>query len=50
MTKQMWLEKRAYESGTDFTAENTVQMSLDDAQQDEASLFDDVVIDNQSDD
>lgn len=50
MTKQMWLEKRAYESGTDFTAENTVQMSLDDAQQDEASLFDDVVIDNQIDD
>lgn len=31
MTKQMWLEKRAYESNRDFTAENSEQISMDEA-------------------
>lgn len=30
MNKQMWLEKRAYDEGDNFTAENTVQMQFDD--------------------
>lgn len=31
MNKQMWLEKRAYDEGDNFTAENTVQMQFDDS-------------------
>ena len=31
MNKQMWLEKRAYDEGDNFTAENTVQMQIEDA-------------------
>lgn len=30
MNKQMWLEKRAYDEGDNFTAENTVQMQIED--------------------
>ncbi len=30
MNKQMWLEKRAYDDGDNFTAENTVQMQIED--------------------
>lgn len=30
MNKQMWLEKRAYDEGDNFTTENTVQMQFDD--------------------
>lgn len=30
MNKQMWLEKRAYDEGDNFTAENTMQMQFDD--------------------
>lgn len=30
MTKQMWLEKRAYDSGKDFTADNTEQITMED--------------------
>ena len=30
MNKQMWLEKRAYDEGDNFTAENTVQIQFDD--------------------
>lgn len=30
MNKQMWLEKRAYDEGDNFTAENIVQMQFDD--------------------
>ncbi|MCH5317186.1 MAG: DNA translocase FtsK [Eubacterium sp.] len=45
MTKQMWLEKRAYDSNTDFTTDNTVQMTFnDDFSDDDAE-----VIDNQGD-
>lgn len=29
MNKQMWLEKRAYDDGDNFTAENTVQMQIE---------------------
>lgn len=49
MNKQMWLEKRAYDSGKQFTAENTVQMSIDDTiERDNAvSDFGDDIIDNQ---
>lgn len=46
MTKQMWLEKRAYESGKDFTAENTEQISIDEAII--KNEVDDGIIDNQS--
>lgn len=31
MTKQMWLEKRAYDGSDDFTAENAEQITMDDA-------------------
>ena len=45
MNKQMWLEKRAYESGKDFTADNTEQITMD-----EAVFSNEVeVIDNQGD-
>lgn len=49
MNKQMWLEKRAYDSGKQFTADNTVQMSIDDTmERDNAvSNFGDDIIDNQ---
>jgi len=47
MTKQMWLEKRAYESGRDFTAENLEQISMDEAVfKNEVA---DGIIDNQDD-
>lgn len=46
MTKQMWLEKRAYESGKDFTADNTEQISIDEAII--KNEVDDGIIDNQS--
>ena len=45
MTKQMWLEKRAYESNADFTQDNTVQMSFGEIPED----IDGEVIDNQGD-
>ena len=45
MTKQMWLEKRAYDSGKEFTADNTEQMSMDDTMDN----TNDAVIDNQGD-
>lgn len=32
MTKQMWLEKRAYENGREFTAENSEQMDFNDVE------------------
>ncbi len=50
MNKQMWLEKRAYDSGRQFTAENTVQISIDDTlnSQDSGSDFGDDIIDNQN--
>ena len=45
MTKQMWLEKRAYESGAEYTAENMEQISM------EESMLDNEpdIIDNQGD-
>ena len=45
MTKQMWLEKRAYDSGKDFTADNSEQISMEDTMVD----TNDEVIDNQGD-
>ncbi|MDE6722597.1 MAG: DNA translocase FtsK, partial [Eubacterium sp.] len=45
MTKQMWLEKRAYDSGNDFTADNSEQISMEDTMAD----TNDGVIDNQGD-
>jgi len=48
MTKQMWLEKRAYESGRDFTADNSEQISMDEAViKNEADNYNDGIIDNQ---
>ena len=49
MNKQMWLEKRAYDSGKQFTAENTVQMSIDDTMERDNTVsdFGDDIIDNQ---
>lgn len=49
MNKQMWLEKRAYDSGKQFTAENTVQMSIDDTMERDNAVsdFGDDIIDNQ---
>lgn len=44
MTKQMWLEKRAYDSGKDFTADNTEQMTMEDTMDNGND-----VIDNQGD-
>lgn len=53
MNKQMWLEKRAYDSGQEFTADNTEQISIDDTLPNAASdvLGDDFggIIDNQAD-
>lgn len=51
MNKQMWLEKRAYDSGKQFTAENTVQMSIDDTMERDNAVsdFGDDIIDNQGD-
>lgn len=43
MTKQMWLEKRAYDSGKEFTADNTEQITMEDTLVD---TYEDV-IDNQ---
>lgn len=43
MTKQMWLEKRAYDSGKEFTVENTEQITMEDTL--DASADD--IIDNQ---
>ena len=45
MTKQMWLEKRAYESGAEYTADNMEQISM------EESMLDNKpdIIDNQGD-
>lgn len=48
MTKQMWLEKRAYESGRDFTADNSEQISMDEAII-KNEFDDDGIIDNQGD-
>ncbi len=45
MTKSMWLEKRAYDSGKDFTQENSEQISLNEMLGDSS----DAVIDNQGD-
>ncbi len=56
MNMQMWLEKRAYDSGRQFTAENTEQMSFGESMDqavddhyDSASDFGDDIIDNQGD-
>ena len=51
MNKQMWFEKRAYDSGKQFTAENTVQMSIDDTMERDNAVsdFGDDIIDNQGD-
>lgn len=56
MNQQMWLEKRAYDSGRQFTAENTEQMSFDDQERSEndfadqsAADFGEDIIDNQTD-
>lgn len=56
MSQQMWLEKRAYDSGRQFTAENTEQMSFDDQDRSEndfadqsAADFGEDIIDNQTD-
>lgn len=45
MTKQMWLEKRAYDSNADFTSDNSVQMSFNEIPADD----DGDIIDNQGD-
>lgn len=50
MNMQMWLEKRAYDGNTPFTAENTEQMSFSDTADDDAddqTDFGDDIIDNQ---
>lgn len=50
MNMQMWLEKRAYDGNTLFTAENTEQMSFSDTADDDAddqTDFGDDIIDNQ---
>lgn len=50
MNMQMWLEKRAYDGNTPFTAENTEQMSFSDTADDYAddqTDFGDDIIDNQ---
>lgn len=54
MNMQMWLEKRAYDSGNQFTAQNTEQMSfgdtdLNDNTSEVSSDFGEDIIDNQSD-
>ena len=52
MNMQMWLEKRAYDSGNQFTAQNTEQMSfgdtdLNDNTSEVSSDFGEDIIDNQ---
>lgn len=48
MTKQMWLEKRAYESGKEYTSDNLEQISMDEALiKNEADGYNDGIIDNQ---
>lgn len=48
MTKQMWLEKRAYESGREFTAENSEQISMEEALiKNEVDEYNGNIIDNQ---
>ena len=54
MNMQMWLEKRAYDSGNQFTAQNTEQMSfgdtdLNDNSSEVSSDFGEDIIDNQGD-
>lgn len=54
MNMQMWLEKRAYDSGNQFTAQNTEQMSFDDTDLNDntsevSSDFGEDIIDNQGD-
>lgn len=54
MNMQMWLEKRAYDSGNQFTAQNTEQMSfgdtdLNDSISEVSSDFGEDIIDNQGD-
>ena len=40
MTKQMWLEKRAYDSNSGFTAENTEQMTFSEIPNDDGEVID----------
>lgn len=54
MNMHMWLEKRAYDSGNQFTAQNTEQMSfgdtdLNDNTSEVSSNFGEDIIDNQGD-
>lgn len=54
MNMQMWLEKRAYDSGNQFTAQNTEQMSFGDTDFNDntsevSSDFGEDIIDNQGD-
>lgn len=54
MNMQMWLEKRAYDSGNQFTAQNTEQISfgdtdLNDSISEVSSDFGEDIIDNQGD-
>lgn len=54
MNMQMWLEKRAYDSGNQFTAQNTEQMSFGDTDLNDnisevSSDFGEDIIDNQGD-
>ena len=54
MNMQMWLEKRAYDSGNQFTAQNTEQMSFSDTDLNDntseiSSDFGEDIIDNQGD-
>lgn len=54
MNMQMWLEKRAYDGGNQFTAQNTEQMSfgdtdLNDNTSEVSSDFGEDIIDNQGD-
>ena len=54
MNMQMWLEKRAYDNGNQFTAQNTEQMSfgdtdLNDNTSEVSSDFGEDIIDNQGD-
>jgi len=54
MNMQMWLEKRAYDSGNQFTVQNTEQMSfgdtdLNDNTSEVSSDFGEDIIDNQGD-
>lgn len=40
MTKQMWLEKRAYDSNSGFTADNTEQMTFSEIPNDDGEVID----------